>query len=302
MDNFSRLRERSQPANHNQDQAGSPDEESGQRRLDDFGFKRLRVQFVVDVHEHDDGFVMPREDRAVWVFVFIVAKKTQSANVWMCQVRRGFQACRRVRGPAGIHVLKLDRTTGEMLFAVGCRDVRPIVDSRNVVSTCPVDYATSVPTEKVNYSVIPESVLPWTSILMSLTQKWAILSAHTGCGNGDDRVPSRWKGWNRQWQEEMYLTRATDHGDNTRIRCCVWQRSRRVGRRRQWWSLCQWRKAKVRKRLWHQFSRHTERILGERFEPSTARSWEKAYNSSGRPRWESKNTSEQVKVKVPPKH
>ena len=80
MDNFSRLRERSQPANHNQDQAGSPDEESGQRRLDDFGFKRLRVQFVGDVHEHDDGFVMPREDRAVCVFVFTVAKKRRE---WM---------------------------------------------------------------------------------------------------------------------------------------------------------------------------------------------------------------------------
>ena len=43
---------------------------------------------------------------------------------------------------------KFGQSTGEVLFAVGCRDDRPIVDSGSVVSTCPVDYATSVPTEK----------------------------------------------------------------------------------------------------------------------------------------------------------
>ena len=48
--------------------------------------------------------------------------------------------------PAGTHE-KFDQSTGEVLFAVGCRDDRPIVDSGSVVSTCPVDYATSVPTE-----------------------------------------------------------------------------------------------------------------------------------------------------------
>ena len=48
-------------------------------------------------------------------------------------------------------------TTGEVFFAVGCRDDRPIVDSGSAVSTCPVDYATSVPTEKVQYSMILES-------------------------------------------------------------------------------------------------------------------------------------------------
>ena len=32
--------------NHNQDQAGSPDEEIGERRLDDFGSERQRVEFV----------------------------------------------------------------------------------------------------------------------------------------------------------------------------------------------------------------------------------------------------------------
>ena len=48
--------------------------------------------------------------------------------------------------PAGTHE-KFDQSTGEVPFAVGCRDDRPIVDSGSVVTTCPVDCATSVPTE-----------------------------------------------------------------------------------------------------------------------------------------------------------
>ena len=60
--------------------------------------------------------------------------------------------------PAGTHE-KPDQSTREVLFAVGCRDDRPIVDSGSVVSTFPVDYATSVPTEKVHYSMNLESVL-----------------------------------------------------------------------------------------------------------------------------------------------
>ena len=61
--------------------------------------------------------------------------------------------------PAGTHETKPDQSTGDVLFAVGCRDDRPIVDSGSVVSTCPVDYATSVTTEKVQYSMNLESVL-----------------------------------------------------------------------------------------------------------------------------------------------
>ena len=61
--------------------------------------------------------------------------------------------CKGCEEPAGTHETKPDQSTGEVLFAVGCRDDRPIVDSGSVVSTCPVDYATSVPTEKVNYSM-----------------------------------------------------------------------------------------------------------------------------------------------------
>ena len=106
--------------------------------------------------------------------------------------------------PAGTHGT-FDQSTGEVRFAGGCRDDRPIVDSGSVVSTCPVDYATSVPTEKVHYSMNLESVLGETlqhygikrnvlftnrsgstmNVNFEVTDtKRAILSVHTGCGNG----------------------------------------------------------------------------------------------------------------------
>ena len=56
-------------------------------------------------------------------------------------------------------LMKNDQSTEEVLFAVGCRDDRPQVDSGSVVSTCPVDYAASVPTERVHYSMNLESEL-----------------------------------------------------------------------------------------------------------------------------------------------
>ena len=58
----------------------------------------------------------------------------------------------------GTHV-KFDQSAGEVLFAVRGRDDRPIVDSGSVVSTCPENYVTSVPTEKVHYRMNFESVL-----------------------------------------------------------------------------------------------------------------------------------------------
>ena len=53
--------------NHNQDQAGSPNEETGQRTLGDFGLNRQRVELVGDVQEKDD-FETRRADRAACVF------------------------------------------------------------------------------------------------------------------------------------------------------------------------------------------------------------------------------------------
>ena len=103
------------------------------------------------------------------------------------------------------HELKPETSTGEMILAVGCPVDRPIVDSGSVVSTCPVDYAPSVPTEKVNYSMNLKSVLgeslqhygikrnvPFTnraggtmSVNLEVTDtKRAILSVHKDCGNG----------------------------------------------------------------------------------------------------------------------
>ena len=76
--------------------------------------------------------------------------------------------------PAGTHETKPDQSTGEVLFAVERRDDRPSVDSGSVVSTCPVVYATSVPTEKVHDSVNLESVLGGTlsSVMFFHQQNW----------------------------------------------------------------------------------------------------------------------------------
>ena len=48
-------------------QAGSPDEETGQRTLGDFVIKHKRVELVGDVQENDD-FESHRLDRAAYVF------------------------------------------------------------------------------------------------------------------------------------------------------------------------------------------------------------------------------------------
>ena len=140
--------------NHNQDQTGSPNED-GQRTLGDFGIKRQRVEFVGDVQENDD-FESPRLDPAAYVFC---VQKCNSISMDSTELPSSSKrVCDGYEEPAGTHA-KFDQSTGEVLFAVGCRDDRPIVDSGSVVSACPVDYATSVPTETVQYSMNLESVL-----------------------------------------------------------------------------------------------------------------------------------------------
>ena len=112
-----------------------------------------------------------------------------------------------------------------MLLAVGCRDNRPLVDSGSVVSTCPVDYATSVPSGKVNCSMNLESVLGESTqhcvvkrnvrlanrkggtmsvnFEVTVTQR-AVLCVHKGLWlRLYDRVHSRWKRQNHQ-RQEMY--------------------------------------------------------------------------------------------------
>ena len=109
--------------------------------MNDFGIKRHRVQFVGDVHEHEDGFETPREDRTAYVFCVHSCKNAmgECLDVPSSLGTSGVQASEE---PAGTHELKPDGTAGEMLLAVGCRDDLSTADSGSVVSTCPVDYAT----------------------------------------------------------------------------------------------------------------------------------------------------------------
>ena len=203
--------------------------------------------------------------------------------------------------PAGTHE-KFDQSTGEVLFAVGCRDDRPIVGSGSVVSTCPVDYATSVPTEKVQYRVNLESVLgeslqhygikcnvPFTNRCGSsmnvnfevANTKRAILSVHKGCGNGSMVVftPDR----------KVKLS-------TTRINCIV--QVKQIMASTPGFDIVYDRRAYVldvdvndgvyvnneRQQFEHnsgkQFSCHSRRVLGTSFEPSKARSRTTAPNST----------------------
>ena len=95
-----------------------------------------------------------RVDRAAYEFCGQKCKSVMTD--WTALPSSSKRDCSGVHGsdkPAGTHETKPDQSTGKVLFAVGCRGDRPIVDSGSVVSTCPVDYATSVPTEKVHYSM-----------------------------------------------------------------------------------------------------------------------------------------------------
>ena len=98
-----------------------------------FGIKRQRVQLVGDVHEHDDGFETPREDRAAYVFCVHRCENAMDRCLDMPS-SSGISGMQASEESPSTHVLNPDRTTGEMLLAVGCRDDRPIVDSGSV---CP---------------------------------------------------------------------------------------------------------------------------------------------------------------------
>ena len=194
-------RKHSGKGNHNQDEAGSPNED-GQRTLGDFCGKRQRVEFVCDVQENDD-FETPRLDRAAYVFCVQKCK-----SVMMDSTELPSSSVRVFDGseePAGSHE-EIDQSTGEVLFAVGCRDDRPNVDSGSVVSTCPVDSATSVPTEKVHYSMNLESVLGESLQHFGIQRNVPFIKRTGGTMNVNSE--------------------ATDTN-------CVGQRSLRIGRRRQ---------------------------------------------------------------------
>ena len=197
--------------------------------------------------KRNDDFETPRLDRAAYVFR---VQKCKSVTVDSTEMP---SSSKRVSDgseePADTHE-KFDQSTGEVLFAAGCRDDRPMVDSGSVVSTCPGDYATSVPTEKFHYSMNLESVLgeslqhygikrnvPFTNRAGSILnvnfevidRKGAILSVHEGLRQRlDDRVRSRWKG------KIVHDTKCIDQVKQIMgIRHCVIQRSLRIGRGRQ---------------------------------------------------------------------
>ena len=107
--------------NHNQDQGGSPNED-GQRTLGDFGFKSQRVEFVGDVQGNDD-FENTRLDQAPYVFC---VQKCNSVTMDSTELP---SLSKRVSDgnekPLGTHE-NFDQSTGEVLFAVGCRDDQPM--------------------------------------------------------------------------------------------------------------------------------------------------------------------------------
>ena len=70
-----------------------------------------------------------------------------------------FLLCREVRNQRALMKRNLISPQERLFFFVERRDDRPSVDSGRIVSTCPVVYATSVPTEKVHDSMKLESVL-----------------------------------------------------------------------------------------------------------------------------------------------
>ena len=131
--------------NQNQDQAGSSDEETGQHKLDDFGIKRQRDEFVGDVPEHNDNFEVHKVDRAA--FVFCVQKCTSGMTDWMELPSSSKSGVQVSEEPAGTQK-NFYQSTGESLFAVGFLDDRPIVDSGSVVSTCPMGMRHQFPQRK----------------------------------------------------------------------------------------------------------------------------------------------------------
>ena len=115
-----RARKHPGKGNHKEDQAGSPNED-GQRTFGDF--------FVKDVQDNDD-FETPRLDRAAYVFC---VQQCNSVTMDSTELPSPSQRVSDGNGePPGTHE-KIDQSTGEMLFAVGCRDDRPIFDSGSVV-------------------------------------------------------------------------------------------------------------------------------------------------------------------------
>ena len=168
---------------------------------------------------------------------------------------------------------------------------RPIDDSGSVVSTCPVEYATSVPTEKFHFSMNLESVLgeslqqygikrnvlftnrtgSTVNVTFEVTDtKRAILSVHKGCGNGSMIVfTPDGKGNivnNTKCIDQVKQILASTPGFDIAYDRGAYvldvdvKDGVHVNDERR----------KIRERHWNQFSRDTKRVLGTSLEPSTA--------------------------------
>ena len=184
-----------------------------------------------------------------------------------------------------------DQSTGEVLFAVGCRDDRSIVDSGSVASSCSEDFSTSVPTERVHHSMNLESVLgeslqhygikrnvPFTNrsgstmnVNFEVTDiKRAILSVHKRCGDGSMIVFSP-EGKGKIVNDTKCIDEVKQIMANTPGFDIVYERGAYeldvdvndgvyVNNERR----------KFKRDSGNQFSRDTQRALGTSFEPSTA--------------------------------
>ena len=239
----------SRKGNHNQDQAGSLNEWIWTAQVWLLWFFNVK-ELNLSVMSKRMMNLSHRLDPAAYVFCVL---KCNSVPVDPTELPSSSKRVSDGNGePAGTHE-KFDQSTVEVLFAVGCRDDRPIVDSGSVVSTCPVDYATLVPIEKVTIqfefgvcwvnlcNITASSVMflsptdvaaAWMSILKSLTRNVqfclctkAAAMARWSCSLQMERVK------NCQWQE-YHWTSETDHGEHSRIRHCVRLGSLRVGRGR----------------------------------------------------------------------
>ena len=157
--------------------------------MGDFGIKRQRLEFVGDVQENAD-FEIPRLDRAACVFCVRKCKSVMMDSTELpSSSTRVVDGSQRERFLSALDVEMIDHW---LTLEVLC-------------PRAPVDYATSVPKEKVHYSmnlkgVLRESLQHYgikrsvlftkrigstvnVNIQVTDTQR-AILSVHKGCGNG----------------------------------------------------------------------------------------------------------------------
>ena len=106
--------------------------------------KRKRVEFVGDVQKHKNSMRHLKWIEQLMCFAFEKFKSCMTD--WMELPSSSTSGVQVSEEPADTHE-NLYQSTGESLFDDQCRGDRPIIVSGGVVSTCPMDYATLVPTE-----------------------------------------------------------------------------------------------------------------------------------------------------------